>query len=204
MKNTELEIKYLFGKKDIKKIKKAIENIDGILKTGRFYEKTVMFDNKSKIMDNEDARLRVREISKTKKNTKICIEFSYKKRVRANGGIKKEEEIELSFEENPGDLHKILYKMGFVPITSYERHRETYKTDENDIKITIDEFPFGYILEIEGNEKNIKSYNNKLKLNIKDSYPLSCDDVYVELCQRYGVTPKDNILFDDSEMPQIK
>lgn len=199
----ELEIKYLLKKEDIKKIKKTIESFNKISKIGRFYEKTIMFDNDSKIMDSENARLRVRELNNFEKNNKVCIEFSYKRRIQAIGGIKKEEEIELSFKENPNTLYDILKKMRFNPTTSYERYRETYKINKDNTKITIDEFPFGYILEIEGSEKNIKYYNDKLGLDINNSYPLSCDDAYVELCKRDKLVPKDHILFNDAEMPKI-
>jgi adenylate cyclase class IV len=91
--------------------------------------------------------------------------------------------------------------MGYEITTSYERYRETYKT--KDIKITLDEFPFGYILEIEGEEDSINKICDLLKLDREKSYPLSCDDVYVELCEKQNIKPKDHILFDDSEIPKI-
>lgn len=199
----ELEIKYLLGEDDLKKTKNIIDEIDGVSKIGRFYEKTTMFDNDSKIMDKKDARLRVREIKNTKENGKIYTEFSYKRRIQAAGGIKKEEEVELSFDGYTDKLYKILQEMNFIPTTSYERYRETYMTEDG-TKITLDEFPFGYILEIEGSEENIKKYNGKLNLETKNSYPLSCDDAYVELCKQNNLVPKDHILFSDLEMPHIK
>lgn len=202
MQNTELEIKFLMNKNEADKIRKKILQFPNIINEGMAYEKTTMFDNKEERMQREDARLRVREIKIKKEDTSSKIEFSYKRRIRADGGIKKEEEIENSFVADASSFFKILDKMGYFITTSYERHRETFKA--NNLKITIDEFPFGYILEIEGEENDINKICNLLNLDIKKSYPLSCDDVYVELCEKNKIKPKDHILFNDFEMPHIK
>ncbi len=197
----EFEIKFLINSKDIDKIKSKILKISEIFYEGKMYEKTIMLDNKNKIMDKEDARLRVRQISEQKNSKDVKIEFSYKRRIKADGGIKQEEEIETAFITDGDLFFQILHKMGYEITTSYERYRETYKV--NGTKITLDEFPFGYILEIEGEEKNINQICDFLKLNKRKSYALSCDDVYVELCEKNNIKPKDHILFEDSEMPRI-
>lgn len=204
MQNTELEIKYLLNEEMAQKLKSKINEIPAVSAVNEAYEKTTMLDNPSGIIGKDDARLRLREIGKSKTDDDTTIEFSYKRRIQADGGIKREEEIEVAFRENPGHLYQILEKMGFVPLTSYERYRDTYMINEDHIKITLDKFPFGYILEIEGEEENIKKYCKKLDLNLDDSYPLSCDDAYVDLCKRDGIKPNDHILFNDPEMPQIK
>lgn len=204
MQNTELEIKYLLNKKMAQEVKNKINKILGVSVANEAYEKTTMLDNPLGIIGKDDARLRLREIGKSKTDNDLQIEFSYKRRIQADGGIKREEEIEVAFKENPRHLYKILEKMGFVPLTSYERYRDTYMINEDHTKITMDRFPFGHILEIEGEEENIKKYCEKLNLNINDSYPLSCDDAYVDLCKNDGIKPNDHILFDDPEMPQIK
>ncbi|MEK7599384.1 MAG: CYTH domain-containing protein [Patescibacteria group bacterium] len=199
--NLELEIKFLFNSSDVFKIKEKILEIPEIFYEGKVYEKTTMLDNQEKTMDKADARLRVRQINKQKGDKDSKIEFSYKRRVKADGGIKREEEIETAFTADINSFFYILNKMGYEITTSYERYRETYKT--KDVKITLDEFPFGYILEIEGKEKNINTMRDLLKLNKEKSYALSCDDVYVELCEKENIKPKDHILFDDPEMPKI-
>lgn len=199
--NIELEIKFLIAAKNVPKIKTAILAVPELFPEGKMYEKTTMLDNPEKTMDQVDARLRVRQISRQKTDKDAKIEFSYKRRIKADGGIKKEEEIETAFTTNIDSFFHILNKMGYEVTTSYERFRETYKA--NHTKITLDEFPFGYILEIEGPEKNIDEVCGTLKLDKKKSYALSCDDAYVELCKKNKITPKDHILFDDPEMPHI-
>jgi adenylate cyclase class IV len=199
--NLELEIKFLINSDNIPKIKEKISEIPEIFYEGKVYEKTTMLDNKEKTMDKADARLRVRQISKQKGDKDSKIEFSYKRRIKADGGIKREEEIETAFTTDIASFFHILNKMGYEITTSYERYRETHKT--KDVKITLDEFPFGYILEIEGEEKHINGICNLLKLDKEKSYALSCDDVYVELCKKENIKPKDHILFDDPKMPQM-
>lgn len=198
----ELELKFLISPAEISFLRKKILKIPNISYEGRFYEKTTMLDNNEQTMNKEDARLRVRQISNQKNSKNFQIEFSYKRRIKANGGIKEEEEIETSFAVDVDSFFRILNKMGYQITTSYERYREIYNA--KDTKITLDEFPFGYILEIEGSKENIKKMCRFLDLNIKDSYPLSCDDAYVDLCEKNKIKPKDHILFDDPEMPHLK
>jgi len=198
----ELEIKFLFNPTRASLIRKKILKIKNISYEGRFYEKITMLDNADQAMNKEDARLRVKEIKNEQNSRDTRIEFSYKRRLQATGGIKKEEEIEISFVADADSFLKILNKMGYEVTTSYERYREIYILKES--KITLDEFPFGYILEIEGEEKEIKKICRLLNLKISDSYALSCDDVYVDLCKREKIQPKDHILFNDLEMPKLK
>ncbi len=200
-KDIELEIKFLVSSNKISSIKDKILNIPNISYEGKFYEKVTMYDNDSKSMDAEDARLRVKQISTKKDNPESKVEFSYKRRIKAVGGIKKEEEVETAFDTDINSFIKIINKMGYQSTTSYERYRETYLT--RDIKVTLDQFPFGYVLEVEGNEDSIKNICNMLNLDFKKSYPLSCDDVYVDLCKKKNIKVKDHILFDDKNMPQL-
>lgn len=197
----ELEIKFLIDSNKVSELRKKILKLPKTAYKGKFYEKTTMLDNSIGLMQKDDARLRVRQINdkKTSKNSKI--EFSYKRRIKADGGIKQEEEIETVFTANVDLFFQILKKMGYEITTSYERYRETYENE--DIKITLDKFPFGHILEIEGEENNINKICGYLNLDAKKSYPLSCDDAYVELCEKASVKPKDHILFSNPEMSKL-
>lgn len=199
--NFESEIKFLIKSDKVLKIKKEILKIPAVVYKGKAYEKITMFDNSIRQMQKEDARLRVKQIINQENNKNSLVEFSYKRRIRADGGVKQEEEIEVSFPTDIDLFSQILNKMGYEITTSYERYRETFKSPE--IKITLDEFPFGHVLEIEGDEENIKKICDFLNLDIKESYPLSCDDVYVDLCKKKGIKPKNHILFNDLDMPKI-
>jgi len=89
--------------------------------------------------------------------------------------------------------------MGFNSVSSYERFRTTYAMDNT--KVTMDEFPFGWVLEIEGEEEDINQIVKKLGLKKSDSTLESCDDVYDRLCREQELAPKNDILFGDENMP---
>ena len=208
----EQEIKFILSKDEISKLKERISKLhDKIRFVSRKYEQTIMFDNAEKIMDREDARLRVRVIKSgiTDNDGDIKVEFSYKRRIQNSSGdnIKREEEIETFFEMDNNAYNNfilILNKMGFYQTSSYERFREAYTADNEQIKLTIDEFPFGYIVEIEGRDK--ESINNCRSLLGLDTYKPTlegCDDIYERICRERGIAPKSNICFDDDEMPKL-
>ena len=92
-------------------------------------------------------------------------------------------------------------------VESYERYRTSYIN--NDIDISIDEYPFGIALELEAKsddnqEKIIDRYMKLLDLKYENSYRLSWDDKYEELCLEQGIDKKQDVLFSDENMSVIK
>lgn len=193
---TEIELKYKIPSSEFSELKDKLAQFES---KGRKYEKNIMFDNEQQSMQKLDARLRVRLISEDKDDKEKTIEIAYKRRLAIENGIKKEEEIEVDFKTEPEIFILILNKMGYFKTTSYERYRETIIV--NNTKVTIDEFPYGMVLEIEGEGEEIKSVAQDLDLKDDNLYSLSCDDLYIELCRNKGIVPKRDILFDDLEMP---
>ena len=92
------------------------------------------------------------------------------------------------------------------PVDSYERYRTTFTND--DIEISVDEYPFGIALEIENKsidknpEEVVKNWTELLGLDIKDAYRLSWDDKYTELCKEQGIEHYNYVTFD-LPMPKI-
>lgn len=91
-------------------------------------------------------------------------------------------------------------------IESYERYRTIFVNDE--IEIAVDEYPFGIALEIENKsnsnnpEEIVKKWTEIIGLDINDSYKLSWDDKYRELCKSQGVEQYNHVTFD-LPMPQV-
>lgn len=197
--NLEVEVKYILSDKYARIIRSKILLLPGVKVLPKVFEKMTMLDSQDKRLFSDDARLRYKEISGADENNRI--EFSYKRRLGVNNGIKIEEEIETSLVADNSNLINILNKIGFLPVSSYERFRESIQF--RGAVITIDQFPFGFILEIEGSEFNILRVCKKLNLSLDDSYPRSCDDVYSELCKTQGKKAKKDISFDDKNMPKI-
>lgn len=91
-------------------------------------------------------------------------------------------------------------------IKSYERYRTIFTND--DVEISVDEYPFGIALESENksNNKNpelvVKKWTELLGLNIKDAYRLSWNDKYTELCKEQGIEHFNHVTFE-LPMPKV-
>ena len=89
-------------------------------------------------------------------------------------------------------------------VESYERTRHVFSNE--DIEVVVDIYPFMIAVEVENKskEKDPKSvilyYLNLLGLNLKDSYRLSWDDKYEELCKSQNIKQY-NIVDKTKEMP---
>lgn len=84
-------------------------------------------------------------------------------------------------------------------VESYERYRTLFYND--DIEISIDEYPFGIALEIENKgtksdpESNVKQWVDIIGLDLSKAYRLSWDDKYTELCKEQGIEHFSNVSF---------
>ena len=97
--------------------------------------------------------------------------------------------------------------MHFTIVESYERYRTVFEND--DVEISVDEYPFGLCVEIENKstKKNpddvVLEWVNRIGLNINDAYRLSWDDKYLELCEEQGIERFNEVTFD-KPMPSVK
>ncbi len=201
-KYIEVERKYLLKKSEVVLIENRCLEIS-LPQISYQYEKNQNFD-KDGIFEKDDARLRLRTKITNPNSQEKNFEFTYKKRLTIKNGIKKESEIYYNFDssQSPENLFLIFKIMGLKERDSYERTRKTFSNDE--IKLTIDEFPFGYVAEIEGKEEKVKKYENLLSMENFPQYGASCDDLYIELCRKEGKKPKKSILFNDKSMPSLE
>ena len=190
MENHEIELKFEVNYFEItKKLRERFNFVSSA------YELTTMYDNKDQDLFKRDARLRLRFIRDVV-NQKEKAELSYKKPI-SREGIKIEEEIETSLT-NYKAMQTLLSEMGFFEVSSYERIRDTY--EHKGVKITVDTFPFGDYLEIEGELINIRSIAIELGLDLESNIPESCDDIYVRLCNERRVKPSEHIRFGVLEL----
>lgn len=151
------------------------------------FEKTVMYDNNDHLMQTSDGRLRLRSNGKT-------VELSYKKPL-SRKGIKREIEYETEVADQTM-MEKILKAAGFHPTTSYERYRTLWI--KNNIKVTIDEYPFATFLEIEGDQSTIKQVAVELGFDLKNNLTDSCDTLFTKWRIAHGLTPTPHMVFDES------
>ena len=204
----EYEIRFYFPKKELENITSKLEKLEDLKSSSRMYEKTMQFDHPCEELSfytkEVDGRFRIR-ISKDNDNSKCKI--SWKRRLEKLKNINKEEEYELTI--NPQEYDNLMFIINNVlkmkSIESYERYRTIYFNEE--VEIAVDEYPFGIALEIESKdntnpEKIIKKWAEILNLDINNSYPLSWDDKYLELCKSQNIEVFKNVLFD-LPMPEV-
>ena len=198
----EIEKKYLIKKIEVDLIEKKCLEISLPLVSHQ-YEKNQNFDRDG-IFEKDDARLRLRTKIKDLNSHVKNFEFTYKKRLGIENDIKKETELNYNFtsDQSSENLFSIFLLVGLSERDSYERIRKTFANKK--IQLTIDEFPFGYIAELEGDEHYVLEYEKLLNMEDLITYGKSCDDVYLELCNKKGVEAKRHILFDDIDMPKLE
>ena len=205
----EYEVRYYFSDEGIKKI---IEKLDasGLSKGLRTYEKTSQYNHSDQRFNfyslEIDGRFRVR-VSKNEKDNKCMISWKRRLKDTRDDLVNKEEEkeVRINYEDYDNLIFILDNVLHMELVESYERYRTNYSNEE--VEISIDEYPFGVALEIENKGNNPKEtvmkYVSLLGLDINDAYRLSWDDKYKELCEEQGIKELREVAFG-MEMPKIK
>lgn len=189
MKAKNIEIEYKFFVKDKENLIKILDKI-ATNKKPRQYQKTVMFDNSDKIMQKTNGRIRVRILGQSWEKT-----LSYKKPLSSHKGAKREVEYEIFFQDSDNQIEKILEKMGFKPTTSYERYQTCWQIGRS--KVTLDEYPFADIIEIEGEKKQIEKIARDLGFNPREGLTKPVDTLFLEWRKKRGLGFKPHMRFND-------
>lgn len=207
----EKEIRFYFPTNKFKLLKNKLKNIEFC---GSYYEMTKMYNNPNPKYDfynpSIDGRLRLRYSMSLKNKANGIGLISWKQRIpkHSNELIRKEREIEFNFDiEDLNNVKEIIENILRCPlISSYERRRHYYSA--SNFSITLDEFPFGLMLEFEFKKNNISNANinnllESFNLQLENASFLSCDDMYKNLCLKNNKKSRTNILFSDKSMPHL-
>lgn len=207
----EYEVRFYYPSSEVNNLLDKLSELKELEKKPRTYEKTVQYNHSDPRYDfyskEIDGRFRLR-LSKNIEESKC--KLSWKRRLpnTTENLVNKEEEkeVRISYDDVDNFIFIIENVMHFKVVDSYERYRTIFTNE--DVEISIDEYPFGIALEIENKsstknpEEVVMNYASKLKLNIKDSYRLSWDDKYVELCKEQNKKIYNEVTFD-KDMPSI-
>ncbi len=212
MKNMEYEVRFYFPTAKLERLIEKLKTIPELFMQSRCYEKTTQFDHPNSEMSfyskEIDGRFRVRvtkndEISKCK--------ISWKKRCPKTKAtdVNQEEEVEVTikYDEYDNLMFLINNVLKMKNIESYERYRTIFTNDE--IEISVDEYPFGVALEVENKSNSkepqevVRKWVKILGLDISKAYRLSWDDKYSQLCKSQNIKPYKHVTFD-LPMPQIR
>jgi len=190
MKNKQnIEIEYKFFVEDKKSLIRILDS-KASKKKPRQYQSNVMFDNSARLMQVTDGRIRVRTLGKS--GSKV---LTYKKPLPPKNGAKREIEYEISFQDPNGQIEKILEAMDFKPTTSYERYQTSWEIDG--IHITLDEYPWADIIEIEGKKDNIEQLAREFGFDTKQGLTKPVDTLFQEWRKERGLLFKPHMRFND-------
>ena len=208
----EYEVRYYYPISKMKEIEEILSKFKELKKSLRTYEKTIQFnhcDERYNFYSKEiDGRFRFR-ISSNEEETKSKLSWKRRLKDTTMDDVNKEEEKEVNIEKDEVDnfLYIVSNVMKFPVVESYERYRTTYSNE--DIEISIDEYPFGLALERENKSTDkdpmevVADWTKKMNLDINNSYRLSWDDKYKELCNEQGKEVFSEVAFD-KDMTEIK
>lgn len=208
----EYEVRFYYNTNKLNELLSMLRSNKDLVENIRTYEKTIQYNHSDPKYDfyskEIDGRFRLR-ISKNDNEAKA--KLSWKRRLNDNSSslVNKEEEKEVNIDSDDFENFEYIIEnvMHFTIVESYERYRTTFTND--DIEISLDEYPFGIALEVENKstDKNpedvVKEYVSKIGLDINDKYPLSWDDKYEELCKNQNIPIYKEVTFD-KEMPEVK
>lgn len=110
-------------------------------------------------------------------------------------------EIELTI----GDIdtmEALLGVLGYVPYWRYEKRREVFTWRRTET--VLDEMPYGWFMEIEGQEEDIRALAEKLNLDLADSIPYSYSQIFNHICENLGIELTDLTFeeFADIDVPR--
>jgi adenylate cyclase, class 2 len=169
----------------------AEEVIDRIGKAGfglavpRLFEANTLYDKPNKELRNAGMLLRLREVGG--KNV-----ITWKGQGKA-GPHKSRPEIETTLG-SAEVLGQILEKLGYERSFRYEKYRTEFRNPGEDGVVTVDETPIGNFLELEGPGEWIDRTARLLGFSEKQYVLESYGRLYLEDCERRGVTPA-NMIF---------
>lgn len=138
----EIEKKYVLDKKMVVEYTARLAEL-GAKFTGEVFEENYLY--RGGVLDGRPAVLRLRLTGEKSILT-------YKERVEVEGDFKHQIEFETGItdvEATVNIIQKLAYKLAVI----YEKHRKSWQLGNTEV--VLDELPFGYYMEIEGEKDDI-------------------------------------------------
>lgn len=133
----EIEKKYILDKRLIVEYTARLAEL-GATFTGEDFEENYL--HRGGVLDGKQAVLRLR---KTREKTIL----TYKERITGEGDFKHQIEFETGITDVDA-TENIIQKLGYKLAVIYEKHRKSWHL--GNVEVVLDELPFGYYMEIEG------------------------------------------------------
>ncbi len=179
-----LEVEVKFWTADFTPIKAVLADIGATCTKPRYYERNAVYDTPAGTYRKKHEVVRLRQDQRIRLTFKRPAPTA----VQAQTEAKVREEIELEVSDY-GRMEQILAKLGLTEQRLYEKYRETWVYGA--VEIVLDEMPFGYFIELEGAENDLKACVAQLQLNWESRILASYWDLMEDVRDRYPFT------FDD-------
>jgi adenylate cyclase class 2 len=138
----EIEKKYVLDKKMIVEFTARLAELDATFK-GEAFEENYL--HRGGVLDGKTTVLRLR---RTGEKTIL----TYKERIAVEGDFKHQIEYETGITDVDA-TENIIQKLGYKLAVIYEKHRKSWHL--GNVEVVLDELPFGYYMEIEGEMDDI-------------------------------------------------
>lgn len=181
----EVEVKFFL--EDHGKLRERLAEVGAALHVPRVYERNVRFDTPQESLLGRQELLRLRQDSRAR------LTFKGPSAADSASEAKVREEIELDVADFDR-MSAILQRLGFIPVQTYEKYRETYHW--RDVEIVLDEMPYGNFVELEGAESDLKSVAAALGLDWSRRVLANYLGL-MELCRRSFDLPFTDLTFDN-------
>ena len=172
----EIEKKYRLTKQQAQSLTARLHAL-GAERSNSDFEVNTLYSSPG--LDLDGAILRLRRVGKR-------AILTFKKRFSSPSSIKRQLEEETSVEDAEA-MERILDRLGFKPSLVYEKRRETWKYLSTEI--AIDELPFGWFMEIEGEEPDIIAVEQAIEVDDSTAE----EATYPALTRRLGKVVGDRI-----------
>jgi adenylate cyclase class 2 len=189
MEKLEIEVKFYVA--DMECIQRRILAL-GAESKGRVFENNIRYEDKKNTLIRKKSLLRLR------RNAKTTLTFkSSPPSVSTEFKVLNELEVEVSDFQT---MNRILENLGLHSEQIYEKWRETLRLDQTGFYL--DTMPYGTFLEIEGAEKDIRTYAASLNLNWQKRILLNYLEIFEIIRQTLNLEFKD-LTFKNFENIQV-
>lgn len=143
---------------------------------GRVFEKNILFDTPSQDLKKKGIVLRLRQDHGARLTVKTKTDIQ-------DTEFKTLKEIETGVE-NFESASQALLILGFSHTTPYEKYRETFIL--GGVEVCLDEMPFGFFVELEGEKEEIRQTARALNLDWSHRITLSYRALFECLARYHG------------------
>jgi adenylate cyclase class 2 len=180
----ETEIK--LAAPDVKTARRLLREGGFRIARRRVFEANVVYDTTSPSLRPTGRLLRVRQADRTSILT-------YKGPPLPSSKYKSREEIEVDVSDAHA-IGTVFERLGYQPVSRYEKYRTEYRDASGRGVATIDETPIGVFMDLEGPPAWIDRTARRLGFKDKDYITMSYSALYIAWCQREGIKPS-NMIF---------